>query len=139
MTFKEAYAPPFKISMNGMYAQSSNHTNAFTALTDKAQVHLSRIVRLLNGDIKEKYDKKDITVKDKTKIIIDMKYGKQKEIILVRGWGKLVGRSENAFGLDPEEAAKIQDDFVQWVVDSITEEKEEGIGCVVYGPPFPTA
>ena len=138
LTFKDIYKPPFKRSMNGLYVQSDNHVTTFIVGSENADVHLNKIVEILNGNkFADKYDKNDVSVVDHTKIVIDMKYAKQKEVILVRGWGALIG--SGGFNLDPKVSAKIQDDFIQWVVDSITEEKEEGMGCVVYGSPFPTA
>jgi hypothetical protein len=37
---------------------------------------------------------------------------------MVRGWGTLIG--VGGYHIPSEEAAKIQDDFISWVVDTIT-------------------
>lgn len=132
MDFKEVYTPPFKVSMNGMYTISSSHATTFTAFDELSQIYMGRIVKILNGeDLTIKFDKKNVTLKDKTKLIITNTRG-EKAIILVRGWGRLVG---GHLKLSPTEAAKLQDEFIQWVIDSITEEKKEASSCVVYMNP----
>lgn len=132
MDFKEVYTPPFRVSMNGMYTISSSHATTFTAFDDLSQIYMSRIVKILNGeDLTIKFDKKNVTIKDKTKIIITNSRG-EKAIILVRGWGRLTGGN---LMLPPTEAAKLQDEFIQWVIDTITEEKEDAPSCVVYMNP----
>jgi hypothetical protein len=118
--------------MNGMYTISSSHATTFTAFDDLSQIYMGRIVKILNGeDLTIKFDKKNVTIKDKTKIIITNSRG-EKAIILVRGWGRLTGGN---LMLPPTEAAKLQDEFIQWVIDTITEEKEEAPSCVVYMNP----
>ena len=132
MDFKEVYTPPFKVSMNGMYTISSSHATTFTAFDELSQIYMGRIVKILNGeDLTVKFNKKNVTLKDKTKIIITNTRG-EKAIILVRGWGRLVG---GHLKLSPTEAAKLQDEFIQWVIDSITEEEKEAPSCVVYMNP----
>jgi len=114
LTFKDVYAPPFRIADFNIYAYSSNGIKTFTAFGDKAQTHMNHIVGLLNGEIAEKYDKADINV-DKDRLYVSG------ILIMVRGWGALTG--SGGYGLNPTDAAKIQDDFIQWVVDTITEDK----------------
>ena len=131
MDFKEVYTPPFKSSMNWMYATSSNGTTTFTAFDETSKLFLSLIVRILNGEkFAMKFYKDEVTIKDNTKIVIERKRGK-KGIILVRGWGRMIG----GMGLKPKEAAKIQDDFINWVVESITEERKPSATCCVVGNP----
>lgn len=130
LTFKDFYKTPFKRSMNGLYVKSDNNIATFIGGSENADIHLNNIVEILNGNkFAYKYDKNDVSIVDKTKIVIN-----QKEIIIVRGWGSLIGC--NGFGLKPKEAAKVQDDFIQWVVDMITEKKEDGLACTIYGKPM---
>lgn len=42
--------------------------------------------------------------------------------IIVRGWGNLTGTG-GGHGLPPEEASKIQDEFAQWIIDTLIKEK----------------
>jgi hypothetical protein len=112
MDFKEAYKPPFRVDITGIYGISSNGTTTFTAFSSVAQKNLVRIVNLLNGDTADKFKKDGVIVK-KDKLFIEG------DVIFVRGWGKLIG--VGGFNLSPREAAKLQDDFIRWVVETITE------------------
>jgi hypothetical protein len=112
MTFRDVYQPPFGVDIIGMYAFSSNGTKTFTAFSSVSQKNLVKVVELLNGERTDKFKKDDIIVK-KDKLFIEG------DVILVRGWGKLIG--SGGLNLPPQEAAKLQDDFIAWVVDSITE------------------
>jgi hypothetical protein len=111
MDFKEVYKPPFRVDM-GIYGFSSNGTTTFTAFGSVAQKNLAKVVELLNGERTDKFKKDDIIVK-KDKLFIEG------DVILVRGWGKLIG--SGGLNLPPQEAAKLQDDFIAWVVENITE------------------
>jgi hypothetical protein len=111
MTFRDVYQPPFGVDIIGMYAFSSNGTKTFTAFSSVSQKNLVKVVELLNGKRADKFKKDDIIVK-KDKLFIEG------DVILVRGWGELIG--VGGLHLPPKEAAKIQDDFISWVVDTIT-------------------
>lgn len=114
LTFKDVYIPPFKVGDLEIYTFSSNGIKTFTAFGDKAQAHMNHIVSLLNGELTEKYDKSDVIV-DKDKLYV------KGSLIMVRGWGTLIG--SGGYGFNPTDAVKIQDDFIKWVVDTITEDK----------------
>ena len=112
MTFRDIYKPPFVIKLDGIYAFSDNGTKSFTAFSPEAKAHLKRIVKLLNGEEAEKYSKGDVVFQD-TKLCVCG------HIIIVRGWGALIG--SGGYHIPRDEAAKIQDDFTSWVVETITE------------------
>ena len=112
MDFKEVYKPPFSVDKMGFYGFSSNGTTTFTAFGSVAQKNLVKVVELLNGERTDKFKKDDVIVK-KDKLFIGG------DVILVRGWGKLIG--VGGLNLPPQEAAKLQDDFIAWVVENITE------------------
>jgi hypothetical protein len=114
LTFKDVYMPPFRVGDLSIYGFSSNGTKTFTAFGDEAQTHMRYIIDLLNGKTNEKYEKSDVSV-DKDKLYV------KGCVIMVRGWGALTG--SGGYGLNPTDAAKIQDDFIQWVVDTITEDE----------------
>ena len=78
----------------------------FTAFGDKAQAHMHHIVGLLNGEVSRKYDKSDVSV-DKDKLYV------KGCMIMVRGWGALT--RSGGYGLNPTDAAKIQDDFCKYI------------------------
>jgi hypothetical protein len=112
MDFKEVYQPPIKMDEYGMYGICANGTKALTAFSDDARKELVRIVGLLNGN-GEKYKKEDIFVDKGAKLMV------KGHLIIVRGWGRLIGFG--GLGLSVKEATKIQDDFINWVVETITE------------------
>ena len=112
MDFKEVYQPPFKMDDYGLYGVCANGTKAFTAFNAEAREQLVRIVDLLNGK-GEKYKKDEIVVKEGAKLVV------KDQLIIVRGWGRLIGFG--GLGLSAREAVKIQDDFINWVVETITE------------------
>lgn len=112
--FKTVYKPPFKVADHKISAYSANGVNTFSAFSDKAQRHMSRIVDILNGTSSEKYNKTDVYVNRAELHVED-------SVIIVRGWGYLTGNGVRALGLFPIEAAKVQDDFIKWVVNKITE------------------
>jgi hypothetical protein len=116
LTFKDVYMPPFRVGDLSIYGFSSNGTKTFTAFGDEAQTHMRYIIDLLNGKTNEKYEKSDVSV-DKDKLYV------KGCVIIVRGWGKLIGSGEGCYHLSPTDAAKIQDGFIQWVVDTITEDE----------------
>ena len=115
MDFKEVYKLPFKVVIDGMCAKSSNGVKTFTAFDPASQGELKRIIDVLNGDSNYRYDKKSIKV-EKDIIYIG------KNIILVRGWGNLTG--SGGLGMNSNDAAKLQDDFIKWIVDTISEDLE---------------
>jgi len=112
MDFKEVYQAPFKMDDYNMYGICANGTKAFTAFSGEARKELVRIVDLLNGK-GEKYKKDEITVEKGAKLTV------KGNLIIVRGWGRLIGFG--GLGLSAKEAVKIQDDFIKWVVERITE------------------
>ena len=117
MVFKEVYKLPFKVVIDGMCAISSNGVKTFTAFDSASQGELKRIIDVLNGGSNYRYDKKSIKV-EKDIIYIG------KNIILVRGWGYLTGQGIGGLGMKPNDAAKLQDDFIKWIVDTISEDLE---------------
>ena len=112
MTFKDIYKAPFHTVYDGLYGVSSNGVKTFTGFSLEAQTHIDRIVKILNGEDAPKYKKADIAVQGAKLCVCG-------HIIIVRGWGMLIGTG--GFNLSREDAAKIQDDFINWVLDSITE------------------
>lgn len=111
MTFKDIYKPPFVVR-NDMCALASTSVKVFSAFTPDAQEHMIRIVKIINGDPSaKKYNKGDIISQDSKLCICG-------SMIFVRGWGMLTGIG--GYHLPREEAAKIQDEFINWLIDKIT-------------------
>jgi len=114
ITFEEFYKAPYnQDSFCPIYGFSSNGMKCFSAFTYKAQDELANIIKLLNGEGGEKYDKKDVVV-DKAELYIKGNF------ILVRGWGELTG--VGALALPIDKASKIQNGFIDWIVKTITKD-----------------
>ena len=112
MIFEDIYKPPFKPMPDGFSISSDSGVKTFTAFAPSAQEHLARVMKILNGEPGiEKYNKNDV-VSQGTKLCICG------DIILIRGWGALTG--VGGYHIPREEAAKIQDDFIKWVINTIT-------------------
>lgn len=114
MDFKEYYKAPFKESSNGLYVIGDNGIKVFTALTEKSREIARRITSLLNGEKAPKFKKSEVNIVQNSLHI-------NHEFIMIRGWGRLIGNG-GGFGLSTKDAAKIQDEFVKWVIDTITED-----------------
>ena len=112
ITFEEFYKAPYSQDLFcPIYGFSSNGMKCFSAFTYMAQYELANIIKLLNGEGGKKYDKKDVVV-DKAELYI------KGNLILVRGWGELTGNGALALPID--KASKIQNDFIDWIVKTIT-------------------
>lgn len=76
------------------------------------------IIAKLNGDSKVNVENYyNFTYKDGKIWAFSSKAKKKKHIILIRGWGHLIGTG--GLHLKAEDAAKIQDDFGQYIVDTL--------------------
>lgn len=118
MDFKEVYKLPFKLY--NYTVLTNDMKRAFDFNIKALLIHLDDVV--LSPKQKE-------LIVDKlngktTTPIIDVSYKspylyiKDKCIAVVRGWGYLVGTG--GLNLPEEEAAKIQDDFGNWIVETLT-------------------
>lgn len=107
MTFKEAYKGPFHHDIP--YIRCVDNNMAFTVLTEDEKL-LDDICEKLNGN-------STITIPNLT---IDDCYicVNNKRILMVRGWGYLTGIG--GLNLNPQEASKIQDDFLQWTFETLS-------------------
>lgn len=111
MTFKEAYPSPFH--HDSVYVWCSDCNMAFTVLTEDEKL-LDDICQKLNGD--STINIQGVTVDD-CYICIN-----NKPVLMVRGWGHLTG--VGGLHLDPREAAKIQDEFLQWAYETLSTNME---------------
>ena len=111
--FRTVYKPPFKV-VDDISTVSVNGVKTFSAFSEKAQKHMKRIVDILNGKSNEKYRKEDVHT-NRAEIHVE------DSVVVVRGWGYLTGNGVRALGLFPNEAIRVQDDFIKWVTNKITE------------------
>lgn len=112
ITFQEAYPAPFSECCG--YIEPNNGGMALNLLYDDMhQDDIDKIVAILNNECTERlthavtYNRKEGTID------ID-----GKPAFLVRGWGHLTGCG--ALNLPNEEAARIQDEFAEWVCRQLT-------------------
>lgn len=109
LTFKEVYQLPLTVDDYMSYIWSANGVMTFDNLIDDKNV-LSEILEILNGTSEKKVTCEVMYEKGYIKIA-------GQPILLLRGWGHLTGCG--ALNLPPNQAAKIQDDFANWVVNKL--------------------
>lgn len=102
MTYKEVWKAPFRTSFP--YIFTSNGKMALTIYDDKPNRILGTICSILNG--------KGGSIKTVERVdpITFLVNGAE---LVVRGWGYLTG--VGGLNLPEEEAAKIQDEFSDWI------------------------
>lgn len=84
-----------------------------------AEESQNKIINILNGDDSQKIKH---PLKHEDGYIWIQKDDKWYKIMLIRGWGYLIGTG--GLNLSAEEAAKIQDDFGNWIVETLSKKKE---------------
>lgn len=110
LTFKDVYQLPLRIDeFCPIYVFSENNVTAFNIITEDADL-ISEILEIINGNSKKKISN-NVAFEDGY-ILID-----REPVLLVRGWGYLTG--SGGLNLPSEKAAKIQDDFADWVVNRL--------------------
>lgn len=109
MKFDEIYKPPFH-DFFGIGANTREGVHCFDWKVRIDPQSKQRIIDILNGDINQplehdvRYDRGTV-------------YINETPVMLIRGWGYLTGCG--ALNLPSEEAAKIQDDFGEWIVNKL--------------------
>lgn len=106
MTFKEIFKGPFTLDDFKAYVWSDNGVMTFTCLTYN-DVLLEALIEKLNYGSSDHYN----VSYEKGIIYVD-----NVGVFLMRGWGHLTG----SLNLPSEKAAKIQDDFCNWVVKTLS-------------------
>ena len=115
LTFIDVYQLPLRFNeYSKTYVWSKNNIMTFTQLVgykDSDFVYIQKLLDIINSDTSEVVKDAEYIV-DKGHIRID-----GKPVFLLRGWGHLTG--VGALNLDDKTAAKIQDDFAEWVVNKL--------------------
>lgn len=110
LTFKDVYQLPLEFDEYcPVYIYSANGVMTFNNLIDDRE-KLKEILAILNGKSNKKVT---------NEVTYEKGYIKSDgiPILLLRGWGHLTGCG--ALNLPAEKAAKIQDDFANWVVNKL--------------------
>lgn len=110
LTFKDVYQLPLREDEFGMcYIWSANNVMTFNKLFSNEEI-ITELLAIINGESNKKVHQ-DVTYDDGFIKIAGC------PIFLLRGWGHLTGCG--ALNLPAEKAAKIQDDFGNWVVNKL--------------------
>ena len=113
MTFDEIYKPPFH-DFAGIGVNTKEGVRCFDWMVKIPQESKQLIIDILN-DRTDKYVNREVKYDEAGQISID-----GINVILLRGWGHLTGC--DALNLPGHEAAKIQDDFGEWIVKKLKQE-----------------
>ena len=113
--FKEVFTPPF--NFDGVFIYDAKNRISINALLSDEKT--KKIVSKLNGTSKKKLKGKFlISDVDSTRILFrDGKGTGNVPVLLIRGWGRLTGTG--GLFLPEETAVKLQDDFAQWIVETL--------------------
>lgn len=125
MTFKEAYKFPIRLYHGMVFTQDNDkafdfatrfHSDNPLLITTESK---EKVIAVINGDsrkldlqLRPRYDQSDGW-------IYVTHQGVEKQFILIRGWGHLTG--VGGLNLDDDLASKIQDEFADHIVKSLTE------------------
>lgn len=124
MDFKKVYKLPLEKFVGTFKVLHANGHMAFDFLTNYGNEDenvlcvvpesQTKIINILNGEDDQKVTK---PLKYENGYIFIQKNDKWYKIIVLRGWGYLIGAG--GLNLSAEEAAKIQDDFGNWIVNTL--------------------
>lgn len=109
LTFKDVYQLPLIDDNSTRYIFSKNGVMTFDKIIDNKEI-INELLAIINGESTKKV-KADVKYEEGY-IKID-----GHPVFLLRGWGHLTGCG--ALNLPEEKAAKIQDDFANWVVNKL--------------------
>jgi len=109
MKWNEVFVQPFRV--NGIIIWDSQNKICLNSYMNKSST--KKIINKLNGIAFKDNTIGSYTLSENKQIIL---YNHQ-EILLIRGWGRLTGRG--GLNLPEEEAIKIQDDFAEWIIETL--------------------
>jgi len=116
LKWEEIYELPLHLDKYGPYAWSVNDTMAL--MFDKREKigpdERAKILASINDSAISEYE--NITIRNATDF-----YEGERYLFCVRGWGNLIGIG--ALNLPEEEAAKIQDGFVAYILEKLRNKK----------------
>lgn len=132
LTFKDIYKTPFTLEFNKVFTVDYNMAFDFFGFFNCGKEPFAKlntrskknIVSCLNGQykIKNEYDYKyeNGVIYIKNPKEPETKYLK---FILIRGWGNLIGIG--GFKLKEKQAIKIQDNFANWIIQTLKNAEEK--------------
>lgn len=108
--FKDYYKFPLKSDSLRVYVWTADDQMAFNWCCNLPKETRQEIVDIINGTSNKKSEKEWIVKNNRI-------YYDDKLVLLTRGWGML--RGIGAYNLDEETAARIQDEFINYVVEQL--------------------
>lgn len=114
MTWRDAFELPFQADCLGVYIYDDNERVVLNVGVDED--YRLKILNVLNGG-KEYFIHLPFTAEDGR-----IRDSAGKVVLVVRGWGYLTGTG--GLNLSPEEAAKIQDELQEWIVNKLNGKME---------------
>ena len=99
--------------------EKKNLVIAFNWLIKVDNFRKQKLLDKINGKITEKFQSSYI--KEGSKIFVVTKDNKKFPLMLARGWGMLTGNGAGGFGLNPDEAEKIQDQLIDYILEKLNE------------------
>ena len=115
--FKKYYKFPLHADNMGVYVKTIDEEKALMFTVSLEDDVIQNIVDKLNGKSKKKIFSKTFS-KWYIQNGIEIWYATTK-VMIIRGWGMLHGIGNGCYKLPEEEAIKIQDEFAQYVVDTL--------------------
>lgn len=112
MTFNEVYKLPLIADVYGDFIWADNSVMAFILLFDDNYDLAKYLVDRINGELESTDNMRPFKAENG---IIKNRFGD--ELLLVGGWGHLIGI--NALYLNTKEAARIQDEFLEFCVNQL--------------------
>jgi hypothetical protein len=116
MDFKEIYKAPFENTWGIVFSSTEVWSLDFVRTTDLGEFLQDRIVKALNSEEHKGFYPEDDIEYLGTLGDAEILY-QGNPIMKIRGWGHLTGIG--GLNLDTEKAAKIQDDFGEWIVEKL--------------------
>lgn len=120
MDFKDIFKPPFSTDDYGIYMFAQDDIIALDYYSDRTPYDgdiLKQLCALLNGESDTFEHKIKEYVKNANDCFVMLENG---DVITVRSWGYLTG----VLKLSNKDAAKVQDAFLDWIVDKIKESQK---------------
>lgn len=112
MEWKDVFTPPFKETCGMVFDKKDRF--CMNTLTHDDEV-IAALLAKLNGEIKVRIENADFHYDEKEGKIC---FGKH-PLLWIRAWGRLTGCG--GLKLDSEVAAKLQDDFADWMVNTLND------------------
>lgn len=111
--FKKYYKFPLHADSIGLYVRTIDENMALMFTVRLEDDVIKTIVDKLNGE-SNKSSLPEWHIKNGTEVWFE-----DAKVMIIRGWGMLHGTGKCCYNLPEKEAIKVQDEFAQYVVDTL--------------------